>query len=296
MFFSPHSHISRLPGCVVQAEVTSISPTGVQVHGRKEPIQFDYLVIATGSSYAFPGKVAETEISRAVDLYENLREKIGKAHQILIIGGGPVGVELAGEIATDFADKEVTLVHNHPVLLQPDTYNEKIYLRTREELEKLRVKIILDDRVELSDKEHLNYIEGQKTFVTVKSKTKINADLTFICTGTRINNRSLMNSPFKSKINPQTGRLIVNNHLQIDGHENIFAIGDIADKEDKFAYLAGQQGEYVAKLIPLIHQKKTNLKEYQPHLNRAIFLSLGRNNGIGQLPNKSGTVIGRFSS
>lgn len=282
-----------ISGCVVQAEVTSITPSGVQVNGRKEPIQFDYLVIATGSSYAFPGKVAEIEISQAINLYNNLREKIAKSHQILVVGGGPVGVELVAEIATDFPDKEVTLVHSHPVLLEPNVYNEKIYLRTREELEKLRVKIILDDRVQLLNTERLNYIEGQKTYVTEKTKTTINADLVFICTGTRINNRSLSNSPFKSKINPQTGRLIVNNHLQIDGYENIFAIGDICDKEDKFAYLAGQQGEYVGKLIPSIHQKKTNLKEYQPHTNRAIFLSLGRNNGVGQLPTKSGTVIGK---
>lgn len=273
--------------------MTSITPTSVQVHGRQEPIHFDYLVIATGSSYAFPGKVAETEISKAINLYNNLREKIGQSHQVLVIGGGPVGVELAGEIATDFPDKEVTLIHSQPVLLQPNVYNEKIYLRTQEELEKLRVKVILNDRIELSNKEQMYYIDGQKTYVTEKTKTKISADLTFICTGTRLNNRSLMNGPFKSKINPQTGRLMVNNHLQVDGYENIFAIGDIADKEDKFAYLAGQQGEYVGKFIPQIHQKKTNLKEYQPHLNRAIFLSLGRNNGVAQLPTKSGTIVGK---
>jgi NADH dehydrogenase FAD-containing subunit len=279
-------------GCVVQAEVISIAPDGVQVHGRNEPIPFDYLVIATGSSYAFPGKVAETESSKAIDLYNALREKIVKANQILIIGGGPVGVELAGEIGTDFPEKEVTIVHSHPTLLTPNVFKEKIYRVTQEELEKLNVKIILNDRIELPKLPHLNYIEGRKNYVTEKSKTNITADLTFVCTGANVNNKSLLSSPLKSKVNPQTGRIIVNNYLQVDGFENIFAIGDICDKETKLAYFAGEQGEYVAKLITLIHRHKPYPKEYQLHANPGIFLSLGRNGGIGQFPNKGGTVLG----
>ena len=266
----------------------------MQVHGRAEPIRFDYLIIATGSSYAFPGKVAEIENSRAVDLYRQLHEKIQNAQQILIIGGGPVGVELAGEIATDFPAKEVTLVHSHKTLLRPNVYNEKLYARVQDELEKLRVKLILDDRVEISNRQHLNYIEGKKTYVTERTRQSIAADLTFLCIGAPVNNRSLINGPLKAKVNPQTGRLIVNNHLQVDGFENIFAIGDISDREEKLAYLAGEQASYVAKLIPCIQQKKAYPKEYARHPNAAIFLSLGRNSGIGQLPNKGGTIIGPY--
>jgi len=282
-----------LLGCVVQAEVLSISPNGVQVNGRNEPIHFDYLVIATGSSYAFPGKVAETDISKAIDLYDNIREKIEKAHQILIIGGGPVGIELAAEIATDFTSKDVTLVHSQPTLLQPNIYKEKIYTGAQEQLEKLNVKIILNDRIELPNKENTNYIEGKKTYTTLKSRTNITAVLTFICTGARVNNKSILTSPLKTKINAQTGRIIVNNYLQVDGYENIFAIGDISDKEAKFAFLAGEQGEYVAKIIPLIQKKKPYPKEYPGSPHPAIFLSIGRNGGIGQLPTKGGTVLGK---
>jgi NADH dehydrogenase FAD-containing subunit len=282
-----------LLGCVVQAEVLSISNTGIQVNGRNEPIHFDYLVIATGSSYAFPGKVAETEISKAIDLYDNIRGKIEKSRQILIIGGGAVGIELAGEIAADFPTKDITLVHSQPILLQPNIYREKIYTGAQEQLEKLNVKIILNDRIELPNKESTNYIEGKKTYTTLKSKTNITADLTFICTGARVNNKSILSSPLKTKLNPQTGRIIVNNYLQVDGYENIFAIGDISDKEDKFAFFAGEQGEYVAKLIPLIEKKKPYPKEYPVHTNRAIFLTIGRNGGIGQLPTKGGTILGK---
>ena len=41
-----------------------------------------------------------------------------------------------------------------------------------------------------------------------------------------------------------------------------------------------------------IKNKKPYPKEYQIHSNPAIILSIGRNGGIGQLPNKGGTVIG----
>jgi NADH dehydrogenase FAD-containing subunit len=275
--------------------VVSITNDSIQVHGRNEPIRFDYLVIATGSSYAFPGKIAEIEGSKAISLYNNLQEKIQQAQNILIIGGGPVGVELAGEIATDFPEKDITLVHNQPTLLQPKVFQDKMYTRLKEQLEKLNVKIILNDAIEFpknKDTQHMNYIEGTRTYVTEKNKRNIVADLTFVCTGAHVNNKSILNGPLKTKVNYQTGRLIVNNYLQVDGFENIFAIGDISDKEAKFANLALDQAGYVAKLIPLIEKKKPYPKEYQIHVYPAIFLSLGRNGGIGQLPTKSGTILG----
>jgi NADH dehydrogenase FAD-containing subunit len=249
-------------------------------------------VIATGSSYAFSGKVAEIERSKSIDLYNNLREKIEKSQQILIIGGGAVGAELAAEIATDFPGKEITLVHNQTTLIQPNIYQEKCYARSQEHLEKLNVKIIFNDRIEIPNHQHLNYIEGKQTYTTQRSKTNITADLAFICTGAHVNNKSVLNSPLKSKINLRTGRILVNNYLQVDGFENIFAIGDISDKEAKFGYFAGEQGEYVAKLISLIQRNKPYPKEYQIHANPAMFLSIGRNGGVGQLPNKSGTIVG----
>lgn len=51
----PYTKLLR-HGTVVHAEVTEVGPKGVVVNGRENPISFDYLVLATGSSYAFPGK------------------------------------------------------------------------------------------------------------------------------------------------------------------------------------------------------------------------------------------------
>lgn len=280
----------------MQAEVTSILADGVQVHGRREPIAFDYLVIATGSSYAFPGKVAETDSSKAISLYNDLQQQIQRSKEILIIGGGAVGIELAGEIATDFRDKEITLVHNQPTVLQPKVFQEKFYARIQEALVRLNVKLIFNDTIQLSagrDQPALNYIEGRRTYVTEKNKRNITADLAFICTGARVNNKSLINGPLRSALQPQTGRLIVNNYLQVDGYERIFAIGDICDKEPKFAYIATDQANYVAKLISLMDKKKPYPKEYQGHSYPLMALTIGRQGGVGQLPTKGGAVIGK---
>ena len=272
--------------------MTSITPTGVYIHGRTEPIRFDYLVIATGSSYAFPGKVAETDRSKTIELYNNLREKVEQSQRILIIGGGPVGIELAGEIGTDYPTKDITLVHSQPTLVQPNIFQEKFYTRAQEQLNQLKIKVILNDRIDLPSKQQYNYIDGPQTFITTNSRTEITADLTFICTGARVNNKSLLSSPFKSNLNSETGRIIVNNYLQIDGYEKIFAIGDISDKEGKLAYYGAEQAEYVAKLIISIQQKKPYPKEYQTHPYVGMFITIGRNGGIGQMPNKWRTLCG----
>ena len=46
-----------LNGTVMHGEVVEVGPKGVVINGRESPINFDYLVLATGSSYAFPGRL-----------------------------------------------------------------------------------------------------------------------------------------------------------------------------------------------------------------------------------------------
>ncbi|UJR17285.1 hypothetical protein I4U23_004179 [Adineta vaga] len=285
-------------GCVVQAEVISISSNGVMVHGYDQPIHFNYLIIATGSSYAFPGKIAEVQRAQAISHYSSMREQIAQAHRILVIGGGSVGVELCGEVATDFPGKEITLVHSGSTLLQPNVFNEKLYTNLQRQLEKLNVKILLNERIKLinvaSTQSSVNYIYGEKTFLTENKKQSITADLTFICTGAPVNNKSLMKSDLAEKIDPQNGRLRVNGYLQVEGCTNIFAIGDISNKENQMAYYAEIQAEYVASLIRLIEGKKSYPKEYQASQYPVMFVTVGRNGGTGQLPIKSGLVVGNM--
>lgn len=85
-------------GHVVQAEVMRVSPGGVFLNGREEPVDFDYLVIATGTSYAFPAKIAISHYADTPPLYATMQTTIENATRVVVVGGGPTGVELCGEI------------------------------------------------------------------------------------------------------------------------------------------------------------------------------------------------------
>ncbi|MEK8108483.1 FAD-dependent oxidoreductase [Micromonospora sp. M12] len=68
--------------------------------GLGERVAADYLVLATGSSYAYPARLAADSIEEAlVDLHQTNKE-LASAQRVLILGAGPVGLELAGEIRT----------------------------------------------------------------------------------------------------------------------------------------------------------------------------------------------------
>lgn len=124
--------IPRL-GRIVTSAVTSVvsSKDGLErsvttADGASHP--FDFLVLAPGVSYADP--LFKSDGEKACSLEARRRqvaeaaELLEKAASVVVVGGGPVGVELAAEIA-DAADKnktkkrEVTLVTSAEHLLHP---------------------------------------------------------------------------------------------------------------------------------------------------------------------------------
>jgi NADH dehydrogenase FAD-containing subunit len=86
----------------VSGDVTEVTPTGVHVHGWSAPLPYHYLVLATGSSYAFPGKLALVDRRAAENLYKSAADELKRSRRCVIVGGGPCGVELAGEVEEMF--------------------------------------------------------------------------------------------------------------------------------------------------------------------------------------------------
>ena len=112
-------------GKLVHAEVEHIYPPGtdgragpaIKLKARKQPVACDYLCVVTGTNYSFPGKVPWWIGSGACTrLYEKIRDSIAKATSITIVGGGPVGCELAGAVASGFPGKPLRLIHKGPHL------------------------------------------------------------------------------------------------------------------------------------------------------------------------------------
>lgn len=136
----------------------------------------------------------------------------------MIVGGGPTGVELAAEIAVDFPDKKVTLVHEGTRLL--DFIREKASAKVLNWLVSKKVEVILGQSVDLESS-----LDG--AYVTSGGET-ILADCHFLCIGKPVGSSWLKETFLKDSLDEQ-GRLLVDSHFRVMHHNNIFAVGDIAN-------------------------------------------------------------------
>ncbi|XP_078386960.1 ferroptosis suppressor protein 1-like [Cetorhinus maximus] len=252
-----------------------------------EIVHFSHLILATGSSGPFPGKFTEpVTMEDAIQIYEDLVKKVREAGRVVVIGGGSAGVEMAAEIKTDYPDKEVTLIHSKIALadvqLLPSVRQglKDILLKKGVQLQLGQKVINLQDLV-------VNEMQDNMKVMTDKG-LEIITDMVICCTGIRINSSAYSNA-FKNWL-AEDGALLVNEHLQVSGMENVYAIGDCAHvKEPKMAYHALLHGVVAADNIVNSLGKKC-LKVYKPG-SLSMLLSMGRNDGIGQL---YGWHVGKF--
>jgi len=293
----PYSNLLR-KGFVVQGEVEDVMlGNKLKVKGIEELIEFDYLIAATGIQYAFPSRLYPVFPQQARERYLKLHEEIKESKKVVLVGGGAVGIELTGDLAYYFPDLKITLIHGHDHLLPGGTT-----IRFKEELlRQLRgfanVEVILNDRVVLDEDvaglkmaSELTYIKTPKKIRTEKG-LELEADLLFFCGGGKPANE-LYQKHFGSKLDEE-GRLKVNQFLQVEGEERIFALGDCANvNETKRGASARVQARHVAANIAR-HAKEQSLKSYKTRPPGAI-ISIGRRGGASQPPLFPWLIIGPF--
>ncbi|KAK8954490.1 hypothetical protein KSP39_PZI001674 [Platanthera zijinensis] len=263
---------------IIQSHATKVTNREVQTaDGRTFP--FDYLVVATG--HPAPHQVHRKDRLRHFQqgMYY---EKIKASNSILIIGGGPTGVELAGEIAVDFPEKKVTIVHKGSRLIE--FIGQKASTKTFNWLIKKKVEVILGQTVDLDT------VSEGGVYVTSGGE-RITADCHFVCIGKPVASSWLHDSILKHSLDKK-GQLIVDENLRVKGHTNIFAIGDITDvPELKLGFLAEKHAGVVAKNVKLsikgAPEKKFAVYKASPPI---AMVSLGRKEGVAQLP--FGTLFG----
>ncbi|PWA65942.1 FAD/NAD(P)-binding oxidoreductase family protein [Artemisia annua] len=237
--------------------------------GRLVP--YDYLVIATGHGDPLPKTRAER-----LKQYQAENQKIKAAQSILIVGGGPTGVELAGEIAVDYPDKKITLVHKGYRLLE--FLGVKASKKTSDWLQSKHVDVKLEQTVNLED-----VADGSKVYKTSAGDT-IKADCVFLCLGKPLASSWLKNSILRDSLDAN-GSIIVDENLRVKGRKNIFAIGDITNiKEMKQGYFAKKQASVAAKNLKLLLSggNESKMLAYKPS-SAKTFVSLGRNDAVAQL-------------
>lgn len=288
------------------AEVKSISAEKNIVHTNIGDLIYDYLVIATGSKTNFFGnesiekhgmwmKTVPQALNIRSLILENLEqatitddpEKRKALLNFVLVGAGPTGVELSGAIAElrnhivpkDYPDLDPNEMNIHLLegldrVLPP--MSEHASKKAHEMLEELGVKIHLNTMVENYD----GHLVKTNTELAIKTETFIwSAGVT----GAPV--EGLNASALVEKAN----RYEVNAFNQVNGYENIFAIGDIALMQSEefpkghpmVAQPAIQQGKHLAKNIKhLIRGQKLEPFEY---FDKGTMATVGRNRAVVDL-------------
>jgi NADH dehydrogenase FAD-containing subunit len=220
-------------------EVTEICPKEIFLKSG-DIVEYDYLVIAAGSHAELPSRVNAESKDDGIRLLQDMQQRIRDAKDLVIIGGGAAGVELAADAKAQYPEMNVTLVHSRDRLL--NTFGAKLHLAAVKALDSLEVKVVLGERVSSDQK--------KKGSVVLQSEKEISCDLLIRCVGQKPNSSILTNlSP--SSI-ASTGHIAVNPNLQIRDptFANIYAAGDITDaKEQRNSRSALEQAAVVAKNI-----------------------------------------------
>jgi len=268
-------------------------------------IRYDYLIVATGARHSYFGNDQWEEhapgiktLADALSIRQNLLMSFEKAERcdsvseaekflnFVVIGGGPTGVELAGAIGEiahktmlrDFrrvnpSKTKIFLIEGAPHLLP--SYPVELSERAQRDLEKLGVKVICNQHVtDISD-------EGVRV-----GEQFIPAENVIWAAGNQA-------SPLLETLNVERdrqGRVIVQPDLTIEGHPEIFVIGDAAHFEQDgeaipaIAPGAVQQGHYVAKII----RKGILPKDRKPfrYFDKGQMATIGTNKAVA--------MIGRF--
>ncbi|HBY88809.1 MAG TPA: hypothetical protein DEO86_23400 [Colwellia sp.] len=260
-----------LNGIFLQSAVKELQVTTALLENG-DTVEFDKVVIASGSRYPslpLAKSLEATELLARDKELKSHNNKLLSATQVLIIGGGVVGVELAGEIAYAIPKAKVTLAHNTSTLL--DGFKEKAQMKALKQLTDLGVSVEFNTL----------YKEINNTYTDESSGQSISPDVAYVAIGTRPNNEFLQEN-FSHILNAK-GLIEVDSNLVVMGQQNFYAIGDIADVgEAKLGYLALEQGKYLGKaLVKTFKGKSTKAYKRNPFM---ALVPTGQKTGVVQLP------------
>ena len=268
-------------------------------------LTYDYLVIATGTKtnyfrnesikqHSFPLKRMpdalnlRSQLLQAFEQASMTRDEVVRQNllNIVIAGAGPTGVELAGALAemrkyvlprdypgVDFSMMNIYLVEGFDrVLPLMSTQASNWTLRY---LQKKGIVVKLNTRVESYDGEVVRFNSGND----ISSHTLIWA--------AGVTGNLIDGLPTETI---EGGRILVNDFNQVNGMNNVFAIGDIALMKSKkypkghpgVAQPAIQQGKHLARNLERLLSKKP-MKPFK-YFDKGNLAIIGRNGAVADLP------------
>jgi NADH dehydrogenase len=295
---------------IVAAENKIITGTGEE--------SYDILVLATGADTnffgnqqlaenAFPMKSTVEALQLRYRLIQNFEDALTTKDEtefqrlmnIVVVGGGPTGVEIAGTLAEM---KKYVLPRDYPEL---DFTKMNIFLlegtnktlghmsqessdRSKKYLEKLGVKVMTGLQVKDYDGKKVSLQDGQ----TISSSTVIWA------AGIKGNIPGGVNKELIARGN----RIKVDRQNKVLGSTNIYAIGDIAFMETpnypnghpQVASAAIQQAKLLARNLSKINKGQANLEQYE-YKDKGTMATVGRNLAVVDIPRPKLQLGGWFA-
>ena len=296
------------------AELTCIYPEGNYIQTSIGKIDYDYLVLANGTKtnffnnknveeWAIPMKTVPEAMGLRNTLLASFERSITCSNEqerneflnIVIVGGGPSGVEIAGAIAEmrryvlpkDYPDMDTSKVHIHLI-----EGGKRLLAGMSEESSEKALKFLQSMNVEVK----LN------TFVTDYEDHKVRMN-----DGSAIGTRNLIwvGGVTANQVNgiPDSAlgrgrRIMVDNYSRVKGFDNIFAIGDISLMEGdpnfpnghpQMAQPSIQQGELLAKNI-IAMEKGMPLKGFV-YKDLGCMATIGKNKAVAEI---AGCRLGGF--
>ncbi|MEP7202334.1 MAG: NAD(P)/FAD-dependent oxidoreductase [Ilumatobacteraceae bacterium] len=261
---------------------------------------YDFLVIAAGTvSTAFGIEGVEGITFPLKTLHDALRLRthllarfeIASAHNgehvdlgIVIVGGGPTGVEMAGglrELIDNVFSKDYPDLATTPTAITLIEAADRVLGSFHESL---------SERAEETLRQRNITVEVSVGVDHVEPDTVVLADGRRITAGTIIWAAGVTASPVAHQLGvalARGSRIPVGHDLSLDGHPNVFAIGDIAlppgDPLPQVAQPAIQAGAHVAAQIEaLLTGRPTTTFRYH---DKGSMATIGRNQAVAEFPN-----------
>jgi len=280
-----------IPGTATAIETTAKTVTVTPNEGEAKTLSYDYLVIASGSTTsATTGSLTGTAIpfkqsghNNMEQLIEAAQGHIAGAKEIVIGGAGPIGIELAGELAEaveqsgNVGKVSITIVSATERVLP--MLKSSASAAARKMLEHKNVKVVTSKRVigvETPADDSASWT------VNLEGGDKLSADLYIPTTGVTPNN-----SFIPAQLLDKNGWVTVNKEMRVQSTDGsslpIFAAGDITNNSMRLSFKATEQAQVAAANLKADIVGGASIKSYNQGDSITMVVPVGEAGGTGQI-------------